>query len=160
MTLRYDPSAPPINRGIQEHHCFGCGTLNSAGLRLEFRSYSGGVWADLRLDRRFEGYAGIVHGGVLTTMLDEAMSWAISAGGEFAVTARLATSFKKPAVVGSTLRVDGRVIESRRRLIDTAATIVDVDSGKLIAEGEGRFLRVSDEQARAWKKTYLGPASG
>lgn len=160
MTGQYDGSAPIVNRGIQEHHCFGCGTLNAAGLQLEFRTMPGGVWANMRADRRFEGYAGMVHGGVLTTMLDEAMSWAITVGGEFAVTTRLTTSFRKPALVGSMLRVEGRVVERRRRLIDAVATIVDIDSSALIAEGEGRFLRVSEDQARAWRETYSDPASG
>lgn len=142
--------------GAREHHCFGCGTLNAIGLQLEFRAMPGGVWAELRIDRRFEGYIGMVHGGILTTMLDEAMSWAISAGDEFAVTTRLSTAFRSPAAVGSTLRVEGRVVELRRRLIDTVATIVDTGSDGLIAEAEGRFLRVSEEQARAWRETYLG----
>ena len=155
MTNEYDLDAPIINRGTAEHHCFGCGTLNDIGLQLQFRRSESGVWADLQPDRWYEGYAGMIHGGVLSAMLDEAMSWAITADGEFAVTGRLNTSFRSPALVGSLLRVEGRVVYRRRRVIGTEATIVNVDDGRVVAESEGRFVRVAEEQAAAWALAYL-----
>ncbi len=151
----FDPDAPPINRDARPHHCFGCGTLNANGLQLLFRRSLDGVWAEFRPDRRFEGYVGMVHGGVLSTMLDEAMSWAITASGQFAVTARLNTSFRSPARVGALLRVEGRVTDARRRLLDTAATITDIERGDVVAQADGRFMRVSEEQAAAWRARYL-----
>ena len=160
MRNDYDLSAPIINRDTAEHHCFGCGTLNEVGLKLAFRRTASGVWADLRPDRRFEGYVGMIHGGVLSAMLDEAMSWAITADGGFAVTARLNTSFKSPAPVGSHLRVEGRVVRQRRRLVDTEATIVNVDDGSVVADSEGRFMRVTDEQAEVWRLAYLDADEG
>ncbi|CAN5487145.1 hypothetical protein BH23CHL2_BH23CHL2_00380 [soil metagenome] len=156
MTAPYDADAPVINRGTREHHCFGCGTLNQIGLQLEFREMPDGVWAESCPDRRYEGYLGMIHGGVLTAMLDEAMSWAISASGEFTVTTRLNTTFRRPARVQATLLIEGRVVSRGRRLIETAAAIYDVDSGKLVAEAEGRFMRVRADQARAWTDAYFG----
>jgi uncharacterized protein (TIGR00369 family) len=150
----FDFDAPVINRNTLEHHCFGCGTLNEFGLQLAFRRARGGVWAELRPDRRYEGYVGIVHGGVLTAMLDEAMSWAITAEGQFAMTARLNTTFRRPARVGSVLRVEGQVVEQRRRLIDATATITDVDSGAVVAVADGRFMRVSAAQEESWRDSY------
>lgn len=156
----FNRSAPVINRQSRDHHCFGCGTLNENGLQLAFRESESGVWAEFRPDRRYEGYIGMVHGGVLTAMLDEAMSWAITAKGEFAVTARLNTSFRNPAKVGSLLRVVGSIVEMRRRLVDTAAVITDVESDTIVAEAEGRFMRVESEQAEAWRAAYLGEGDG
>ncbi len=157
MVDAFDFDAPVINRNTLEHHCFGCGTLNEFGLQLAFRRARGGVWAELRPDRRYEGYVGIVHGGVLTAMLDEAMSWAITAEGQFAMTARLNTSFRRPARVGSLLRVEGQVVEQRRRLIDATATITEVDSGTVVAVAEGRFMRVSAAQEESWRESYAEP---
>ncbi|MEZ4523270.1 MAG: PaaI family thioesterase [Thermomicrobiales bacterium] len=154
MTRMGDSGDPVINRDGNAHHCFGCGTLNAIGLQLEFRRSSDGVWAEFTTDRRYEGYAGMVHGGVLSTMLDEAMSWAITADSEFAVTARMNTSFRNPARVGVPLRVEAAVEQRRRRIIDTVATIVDIETGIVIAEAEGRFMRVSQAQAEEWRDLY------
>jgi len=152
----FDPQAPVINETPVPHHCFGCGALNEHGLKLRFRACGEGcVWAEFTPDRRFEGYLGMVHGGVLATMLDEAMSWAITSSGDFAVTARMNTAFRTPAMVGRRLRVEGRVVGARRRLVDTAARIVDVESGEVIAEADAVFMRVSEDQAAAWRAAYL-----
>ena len=155
MTEAFDYSAAVISRNGREHHCFGCGTLNDSGLQLAFRRGPAGVWAELRPDRRYEGYVGMVHGGMLSAMLDEAMSWAITAGGDFAVTARLNISFRAPARIGALLRVEGRVEAIQRRLIITAATVTDVDADTVIADAEGRFMRVSAEQAALWQQEYI-----
>lgn len=160
MTDAFDRSAPIINRQSREHHCFGCGTQNDVGLQLAFRHAPSCVWAELRPDQRYEGYIGMVHGGILSAMLDEAMSWAITAEGDFAVTARLNTSFRNPAQVGSLLRVEGRIVEKRRRVIDTAAVITDVASGTVVADAEGRFMRVDSKQAEAWRAAYLDEEPG
>jgi uncharacterized protein (TIGR00369 family) len=156
-----DRDAPFVNETATPHHCFGCGALNESGLRLRFRqARDGSVWAEHAPDRRFEGYLGVVHGGVLTAMLDEAMSWAIAASGDFAVTARLNTTFRAPAQVGRLLRVEASVERVRRRLIDTSATIIDVQSGSVIAEAEAVFMRVSESQAKAWRRSYAPTTKG
>ena len=150
------PDGPVINRQVEPHNCFGCGTLNPSGLQLEFRSMPGGVWSSYTFTSRFEGYADMVHGGIVCTLLDEAMSWAINAIGAFAVTARMSTSFKHPVQTGTTVHVEGRVIRQRRRLIDASAAVVDPEAGTTLASAEGVFMRVSDEQAAAWRARYVG----
>lgn len=154
MANVFDLNAPAINRNAKEHHCFGCGALNEIGLQLEFRRTTDGVWAAFTPDRRYEGYAGMAHGGVLTTMLDEAMSWAITARGDFAVTARMTVSFRQPARIGALMRVEARVIGTRRQIVDAEAKIIEVDSGAIVAEAEGRFMRVTDSQAAEWRERY------
>jgi uncharacterized protein (TIGR00369 family) len=151
----YDMSTPVINRGTSPHHCFGCGTLNDIGLQLAFRIREDKVWADLTPTRKYEGYVDMVHGGVLSAMLDEAMSWAITAAGDFAVTARMNTTFKHPARVGAHLRVEGWINEQKRRLIYAEASISDVVAGKIVATAEGAFMRVDETQAQAWRSAYL-----
>lgn len=151
----FDPSAPIINDDVVDHWCFGCGNLNEAGLKLRFRACDDGtVWADFTPSRHHEGYLGITHGGILATMLDEAMSWAITSDGDVGVTARMSVTFRQPARVNSPLRVTGSVIRKRARTIETSAEISDVSSGELLAQAEARFVRVSREQARQWRAAY------
>ena len=68
----------PINL-LQEHNCFGCESLNLHGLQLQLHhdAKSNGVWTLFTPDIRFEGYGGMVHGGIIATVLDEVMAWSL-----------------------------------------------------------------------------------
>lgn len=152
---RFDASAPVINDDTIEHHCFGCGRQNPHGLRLRFRPWSeGGVWADFEPSRTYEGYHGMLHGGIVATIVDEAMSWAITAGGDLGVTARMSTTFRRPVPLDRTVRVLAWVTARRGRTFDARAELRDRELGTLLAEAEGRFVRVSKEQAAAWRDAY------
>ena len=63
--------------GSRPHHCFACGTLNIHGLHLELHVEDGRCWTELTLPERFEGWEGIAHGGIVCTILDEVMAWAL-----------------------------------------------------------------------------------
>ncbi|MFW6074114.1 MAG: PaaI family thioesterase [Chloroflexota bacterium] len=156
-----DTAAEVINDSLSDHHCFGCGDLNPSGLQLRFRLLPNddGVWARFSPDRGHEGYLGMVHGGILSTMLDEAMSWAITTSGALGVTARMEVAFRQPASVGDELIVVGQVQDRRRRLIDVRGSIYRVSDHGLIADAEARFMKVSSEQAAAWRSAYRADAS-
>ena len=53
------------------HNCFGCGTLNAGGLGLVLHVEPGRAWSEIALDRRFEGWDGVIHGGILCSILDD-----------------------------------------------------------------------------------------
>lgn len=152
----YDPSSPVINASLTEHHCFGCGDQNPIGLQLRFRELSDGrgVWAEFTPTQDHEGYLGMVHGGILSTMIDEAMSWAITANSVIGVTGRMEISFRHPAAVGRPMIVAGRVLHLRRRVIDVEGEIRDSETQQLVASATARFVRVSQEQAQAWQEAY------
>lgn len=153
--MEFDQSLPALNETDVEHYCFGCGRQNPHSLLLRFRLRAGGgIWADFTPQRSHEGYLGMTHGGILATIADEAMSWAITESGEIGVTARMSLSFRRPARVGEALRVIGTVTGQRSRAIDAEARIVTIESGKLVAEASSRFIRVSPEQAREWRDAY------
>src|SRR5262245_31544608 len=71
------------------HNCFACGTLNTNGLQMALHLETERSWAELRLDSRFEGWQGITHGGIVATILDEVMAWALVAEDHWGVTARM-----------------------------------------------------------------------
>lgn len=155
----FDPAAPVINSSAVDHWCFGCGNLNEHGLQLRFRAHgSQAVWADFTPAHGQEGYLGMTHGGILATVLDEAMSWAITHTGAFGVTARMSVTYRNPARIGSPVRVIGEVLRMRSRTVETRAEIREVASDALIAGAEGRFVLVSPEQAAEWRAAYgVGP---
>lgn len=151
----YDMHVPAINDDTIDHHCFGCGNQNPAGLRLRFRPLGdGGVWATLTPTRDHEGYMGMTHGGILSTVLDEAMSWAVTHAGDLGVTARMTLTFRKPVRLGQEIRVLAWVVGRKARAVDTRAEVRDVTTCDLLAAAEGRFMRVTPEQAAAWRESY------
>lgn len=155
MTTVWDATAPAINEDTIGHHCFGCGSLNSSGLHLRFRTLDDStVWAEFSPTREHEGYLGMVHGGITATLLDEAMMWAVTQAGAIAVTARVSIVYRQPLAVGRPVRVTARVVTQRSRLIDAHAEVRDVESDALLAEAEGRFMRVAADQAAAWRDAY------
>jgi uncharacterized protein (TIGR00369 family) len=153
--MQFDLSLPALNETDVEHFCFGCGRQNPQSLMLRFRRCEdGGIWADFTPRRTHEGYLGMTHGGILATIADETMSWAVTDSGEIGVTARMSLTFRRPARVGESLRSIGQVTRSRGRAIDAEARILTVDSDEIVAEASARFIRVSQEQARRWRDAY------
>jgi acyl-coenzyme A thioesterase PaaI-like protein len=127
MTRREDLRALPRREG---HNCFGCGPKNECGLRMKFFTDEKSLFSWVTIPGHLCGWDNLVHGGVLSTVLDEIMGWtAIHFSRKFAVTQKMAIEFHKPVPVAEELRLEGRVIEFR---------------GQREAEVEGRLFRGED----------------
>jgi len=142
------------------HNCFACGTLNTGGLGLDLHLEPGRSWVELALDRRFEGWDGIVHGGILCTILDEVMAWALVAEDNWGVTARMAVDFRRPVAVGTPIRAEGWIVRSRRRIVDTEARIVDSATGVELATGTGVYVAAGPDRKRDLRERYGYRPSG
>jgi acyl-coenzyme A thioesterase PaaI-like protein len=98
-----------------------------------------------------------MHGGLVATILDEAMSWAVYSQGIWAMTARMQVRFRQSVPLARRLRVSARVTNRRHRLVQTSAELRD-DGGSLLAEGEGAFFRVTAQKGRELEEFYRGAA--
>jgi acyl-coenzyme A thioesterase PaaI-like protein len=136
------------------HHCFACGSLNANGLQLDLHVEPGRCWTEFALDDRFEGWEGIVHGGILCTILDEVMAWALVGEDNWGVTARMNVRFRGPVAVGTSVRADGWIAASRRRVVETAARIVDARTGDELASSTGLYVAASPERKRELRDRY------
>ena len=142
-TLKTGPAAVATTAErfeFRPHNCFACGTLNADGLGMVIHVEPGRSWAELALQPRFEGWEGIAHGGIVTTILDEVMAWALVGEDNWGVTARLSVDFKKPVPLGKTLRADGWITRSRRRLVETEARLIDPSTGVTLATATGVYM--------------------
>ena len=148
---------PSVQLEVREdHHCFGCGRLNPHGLKLTFFvDPDGSVWADWLPSREQEGYTGIAHGGLITTVLDEVMGWVLSYQEIWAVTGRLNVSFRKPVEIGRPARARAWLVADHGRKIDVAAELRLITDETLLAEGTGVFVRVPERVAEEWQSRYL-----
>jgi acyl-coenzyme A thioesterase PaaI-like protein len=117
-------STPP--QALAQPSCFACGEGNPHGLQLRFTCIEPGrVEAGWEPRREFEGFQGVIHGGIVSTVLDEAMSKAVSSQKWQALTAELRVRLKHAVGPGESLQVRGWVVERRKRRILTEATLTD-----------------------------------
>ena len=135
---------------IAPHNCFACGTLNVHGLHLELHAGDDRCWVELSLPERFQGWDDIAHGGIVCTILDEVMAWALIDHDMWGVTARMSVDFKRPVPIGRPIRGEGRVVSVRRRLVEADGVIVDPADGMELARGTATFLGAPD-----WRKDEL-----
>lgn len=151
-----DPLLSAVN-GRADHNCFGCGDASPHGLRLKiFPRDGGGVFADWVPGPTEEGYVGLVHGGLITTVLDEVMAWSCYADAVWGMTASISVRFRRPVEVGGAYRAEGWVVSSRGRVFEVASSLSDARSGGRVAEATARFIRVTGEQAEGWTERYGG----
>jgi uncharacterized protein (TIGR00369 family) len=123
-------------------NCFVCGENNPNGLRLSFEIDPERQILETTFvaSPTFQGWDGIVHGGIISTLLDEAMAKLVYELGYQAVTALLEIKFKKPAPIQEPLLVYGEITEVSKRLIRAKAHIAKKD-GTILATGTSSFLQ-------------------
>jgi uncharacterized protein (TIGR00369 family) len=124
------------------NRCFGCGPANPTGLHLEFmRAEDGSIVCEATVPDRFEGPSGLLHGGIIATLLDEAMSKAVRASGRTAMTRQMEVDYRRPIPSGAQIRIEGRIERSEGRKHWTEARILDT-GGTALARGKGLFIEV------------------
>jgi acyl-coenzyme A thioesterase PaaI-like protein len=128
-------------------HCFVCGRENPYGLKLKFyETAPGEVEVEYTVPEQYQGYPGVVHGGVVAAMLDE-VTGRVHMGGDpprFMFTARLDVRYRKNVPVGQPLRIIGHAGKSRERTAIATAQIFGPD-GDVLAEAEAVLVNVPDE---------------
>lgn len=95
--------------------CYGCGPENRSSLGISFEVVDGCVRASATFDERHVGAPGLVHGGIIVTMLDEVMGSTPGAGGEQRVTASLQVDFRRPVRIKEPVIAESRVTEVLER---------------------------------------------
>jgi acyl-coenzyme A thioesterase PaaI-like protein len=155
MTRRSpDLAAMPLDTARSDHHCFACGDRNPIGLRLRFSRDERGVTAQFIPQPEHQGFEKTVHGGIISTVLDEAMAWAIAQAGIWAVTGEMRVRFRRPLRVGEATVVTARVTGQRGLAVMAAAELVLASDAAPIAGATATFARVDEETAAAWQARY------
>jgi len=149
------PTPQPNSR-----HCFVCGLHNPFGLQLRFfDSAPGEVNAEITVPEQYQGYPGVVHGGIVAAMLDEVSARSQMAGDppRFMYTAHLDIRYRKNVPVGQPLRLVGKAGANKRRIATASGAIYGPD-GELLAEAEAVLVNVpeqvlasADLDALGWK---------
>lgn len=136
---------------IDDGRCFACGPDNPDGLQMTFvRDGESGARGEVTLSARLQGYRDVAHGGIVMTLLDEAMAHACRFVGEKAMTAAVDVRFRRPVPLGERLVVRGSVKERRKHVLYVEAAVER--DGVTLAEAAGKFIALGplsrEEQAR------------
>jgi acyl-coenzyme A thioesterase PaaI-like protein len=141
--------------------CFVCGEFNSKGLRLRFHTDGAKVTTRFVADPSHCGFMHTVHGGIISTVMDELMAWVcIVHLKRFAFAAELNVRFLHPLKPGEEVIVDGWVTADKRgRIIETTCEMKGLD-GILIARGTGKYMPVANPVEKTMAEDLIGGTEG
>jgi len=121
--------------------CFACGEKNPIGLRLQFRFEGDEYVTTFQVRPEYQGWAGIAHGGLLATVLDEVMARLLWEKQINAITGKLEVRYHKPVSIGDTLAVRGRITRHTSRGVETTAEARSAD-GSIVAQAKAVSVEV------------------
>lgn len=122
--------------------CFVCGPGNPLGLKLRFLPgpEAGSVEAEVLFPDYLQGWENVVHGGLIATVLDEAMIKAAFQRKLACVTGEVTVRYLKPAATGAVFMARGRVLEERGRIVLAESELLDA-SGTAVARATGKLFK-------------------
>jgi uncharacterized protein (TIGR00369 family) len=135
-----------LDTDLHKNQCFGCGPNNPIGLKLRFRMEEGQLKTECAPDKVYQGWPGLVHGGILSLLLDEAMNNVAYLSGIVCITASMNIRLRRPVKVEQTLYITARIMRQTRKLVETAATI-SLGDGTVVAEGTSKQYVVEENGA-------------
>jgi len=131
---------------MEGHSCFACGTANPIGFNLSFYRQGEYVCSDITLEKNYEGWENMAHGGIASTLLDEVMSWAVIYFRRiFFVTRRMKIKFIRPVPLYRLLTVKGKMIEGKNRRLCKARGLIQDEDNNILVKGEATFAILSDK---------------
>jgi uncharacterized protein (TIGR00369 family) len=128
---------------LQKNYCFACGQNNPHGMRLRF-TYDqklNGYVSRFRLDQRYTGPPGHCHGGIIATILDEAMGKVNKIRQAVAMTVEMTVNYRKPVPLNEPLRVESREVSVKGRKHINQAEIKN-RQGEILATSRGTFIAI------------------
>jgi uncharacterized protein (TIGR00369 family) len=148
----------PLSPGAV-HNCFGCGETNHTGLRLKFLvDENHAILCHARIPERFQGPPGHVHGGIIATLLDEAMSKANRQFGILAMTRQMEVEYLKPVPLDTPIRITAHHRSASGRKHHCEAEIAAED-GTLLARARALFIAVTPDVIHKDKSSTVSKPS-
>jgi len=135
---------PRVGRPLvvrEDGYCFACGPENPVGLKLDFHIVDGRVETTFVPRHEHQGFVGIIHGGLIGLVLDEAMAKLLNLQGIEALTCEITVRLRRVVGIGEPLRVTASLVAERKRLLELEALASDCH-GEIVALAQAKFLRV------------------
>ncbi len=127
---------------IDDNYCFVCGKKNPIGLKLDFSFDGKTIKTEFVPQKEHQGYFNIVHGGIISTLLDEAMVKLAIEMGMPAVTARMDIRLRKALDVGKKITVQAEILRDTKKILEVHAKAVTEDN-VVVADATGKLMKIS-----------------
>ena len=147
------PNEPARERPRAANKCFVCGPDNPIGLHLAFRLEDGECRSEFTPGENHQGYPGVIHGGMLYSVLDDVMANWLYLQGARAYTARCEIRYKRPAREGEKLTLIGRPTARKRKLVEMEGVATRASDGKVVATAAATFVVIDETE-------FAGVAAG
>ena len=131
MTSDINNSKISLNDSSEYGFCFACGPKNSSGLNLFFKHKGKGVETSFQFDSRFQGFPNYMHGGIISTILDETMNRAALSQNYWVLTAQMEIKFKQPIVLNEKIYAYGEIKRKIGKLLLIDALDMDFREVKI-----------------------------
>jgi acyl-CoA thioesterase FadM len=135
--------------------CFVCGGNNPIGFHAEFYVDGEEIFTEFVPREEHQGYPGIMHGGLQSTILDETIGRAAFLKSLWMVTARMEVTYRAPVPIGQKIRVTGRIQEVRGRTMTATGRIV-LEDGTVAVEARGLYVQIPEERRREVERLVFG----
>jgi acyl-coenzyme A thioesterase PaaI-like protein len=148
-----------VNDRTDYQKCFACGQHNPCGLQLVFRVEGDTVVSDFVPREEYQGFPGVIHGGIIATVLDEALNRTSFLSGKpaWTMTGRLEVRYRRYVPYGPRLRVRARLEGERGRMVQASGTLTLADDEEaVLAEARGSFMALSPDLLDQVMKDYPG----
>jgi uncharacterized protein (TIGR00369 family) len=140
--------------------CFVCGESNPVGLKLLFHSDGRVVHAQFTPRPEHIGFKGVVHGGIIATLLDEIMVWACAVQSKrFTFCAEMSVRFLKPVRPDEEVIATGELVVNRRRLLEAKSELKNA-AGEILATATGKYIPVPDSELTAMAEDFVDDPRG
>jgi acyl-coenzyme A thioesterase PaaI-like protein len=149
---------PHTHKLPNSRFCFACGLENDRGLKLTFYDNGdGAAVGSYSIPKEFESYPGVAHGGIVATILDEALIRALilKDHNRLFFTAKLTTRIRRHVPVESELKIKAWILSDRGQTAEAEAKIFN-NSGTILAEARGLMMAVSEEELQSMDLEELG----
>ena len=159
--MHYNFSMTESRKQPNSRMCFICGLENPVGLHLHIYDVEPGtVESTYFAPDHFQGYPGVLHGGIVAAIIDEVSGRTLMGSDvmnpRFMFTAKLEVKYRKNVPIGKQLKIIGRVVKSKARSAEAWAGIYDAETDELLAEGKTLLMNVPPEQFDAARLNELG----
>jgi acyl-coenzyme A thioesterase PaaI-like protein len=135
-----------LNDNSDYQQCFVCGQRNPFGLQMSFEQDGSTVVSDFRPKAEHQGFPGVIHGGIVASVLDEALNrtCALGSNPSWSMTGRLEVRYRQYVPYGPLLRVRAHLVSERGRLMQASGVItLASDETQVLAEATGSFMALS-----------------
>ena len=140
---------------LEGHDCFACGTNNPIGLKLRFYRQDNYICSDVILTGHHVGWQNMAHGGIISTLLDEVMSWTVIYFKKcFSVTRRMQVRYLRPVPVEVPLTVKGVITSDEGQRRCQAEALLQDQSDNILAKGEADFAILSADRLKNFPENF------